>query len=172
LSEDLDEVQKVLPHCEEKVDEEDAVKTEELEKERQELERKTQEDLEKRKYLLSRVRGCFINTIREITYEILKGRILLPDNLNRKIFRYKVALTKICEPRVSYKVARQRVERWNEILPNLIPVWWECLYLAWGILACDAYEKLNGVKAKNGKTAKNAREAEEDDDSYEEVEGC
>jgi 5-methylcytosine-specific restriction endonuclease McrA len=164
LSEDLDEVQKVLPQGEEKVDQEDDVKTDDLEK-------KEIDDFEKRKYLLSKVRGCFINTIREITYEILKGRILLPDNLNRKIFRYKVALTKICEPRVSYKVARQRVERWNEILPNLIPVWWECLYLAWGVLTCDAYEKSNGVKAKNGRTSKKAREAEQETACQEAAEG-
>jgi hypothetical protein len=84
-------------------------------------------------HLLENLQPCFFRTVRLLMFDILRGRIVI-DQKYSKIFMYKVPLMKICRPEVPHQNARTRLVRWNQIFPQLVPLWWKCLYEAWDIL--------------------------------------
>jgi hypothetical protein len=84
-------------------------------------------DYDERCCLLEDINPCFLRTVRELTFDVLRGKIII-DEAYHGIFKYKEVLLKICRPQIPHGVAHSRLLRYNQIFPKLQPLWWECLY--------------------------------------------
>jgi hypothetical protein len=78
-------------------------------------------------YLLEDINPCFFRTVRELTFDVVRGKIII-DEAFHGIFKYKEVLLKICRPQIPHSVALSRLFRWDKIFPKLLPLWWECMY--------------------------------------------
>jgi hypothetical protein len=97
-------------------------------------------DYDERCCLLEGINPCFLRTVRELTFDVLRGKIVI-DEAYHGIFKYKEVLLKICRPQVPHDVAHPRLLRYNKIFPKLQPLWWECLYEIRDVLVEEEYKK-------------------------------
>jgi hypothetical protein len=77
--------------------------------------------------LLEEINPCFFRTVRELLFDLLRGKIIIDDEYS-EIFKYKAVLLKICRPQIPHSKALCSLLHWNKIFPKLVPLWWECLY--------------------------------------------
>jgi hypothetical protein len=82
-------------------------------------------------HFLEKLTPCFLRIIRRVTYDVLRGRIILDDRCSSnppKILEHKQAALNICHPGVPNRLALQRLLEYNRTLPAFFYIWAECVY--------------------------------------------
>lgn len=93
--------------------------------------------------LLEETDPCLFTTVRELTFDLLNGKIFI-DVAYYGIFEYKTALRDICRPQIPHEVAIRRFLYWTRRFPRLQPLWQECMYAVRGVLFKQENKKQDG----------------------------